>query len=267
MNERPEWCEKCREYRPCSTCTYELCTVGCGRPLPSVDLVSAVQSGDAQASQGFCWGGPECSDIVAVMRSIEESPVVFHERRGPCTMGVGCDEYGACFADAHGRPEMCGRLVEVKLRYEEDDPAESPGIVIDESRQDGSGYPFVVQLSGETHYDTREEAEAAMQEYAVAIFRNVVETTTRAQKGEVDEILRVHSGSPAQRVANEHEGWRPYDPVSIVHDDYAPLVDLHVDDAGVMHYCALGHSWTEWSDLIAALDVDREWGGGPPRSK
>lgn len=24
-----------------------------------------------------------------------------------CTMGVGCDEYGVCYADAHDRPDMC----------------------------------------------------------------------------------------------------------------------------------------------------------------
>lgn len=24
-----------------------------------------------------------------------------------CDMGVGCDEYGACYAEAQGRPEMC----------------------------------------------------------------------------------------------------------------------------------------------------------------
>lgn len=25
-----------------------------------------------------------------------------------CTLGVGCDESGVCYADAHGEPEMCG---------------------------------------------------------------------------------------------------------------------------------------------------------------
>lgn len=25
----------------------------------------------------------------------------------PCTMGVGCDEYGVCYADAHNQPEQC----------------------------------------------------------------------------------------------------------------------------------------------------------------
>jgi hypothetical protein len=26
-----------------------------------------------------------------------------------CDMGVGCDEWGACYAVAQGRPDMCGR--------------------------------------------------------------------------------------------------------------------------------------------------------------
>lgn len=29
-------------------------------------------------------------------------------RRGrPCPMGVGCDEAGVCYAEAHGKPEEC----------------------------------------------------------------------------------------------------------------------------------------------------------------
>lgn len=24
-----------------------------------------------------------------------------------CNMGVGCDEYGVCYASSHGRPDMC----------------------------------------------------------------------------------------------------------------------------------------------------------------
>jgi len=24
-----------------------------------------------------------------------------------CTMGVGCDQYGVCYAEAHGRPDQC----------------------------------------------------------------------------------------------------------------------------------------------------------------
>lgn len=29
-----------------------------------------------------------------------------------CTMGVGCDEAGVCYAAAHGQPERCPRNVE-----------------------------------------------------------------------------------------------------------------------------------------------------------
>jgi hypothetical protein len=27
----------------------------------------------------------------------------------PCDLGVGCEEYGVCYADAHGQPDQCGR--------------------------------------------------------------------------------------------------------------------------------------------------------------
>jgi hypothetical protein len=27
----------------------------------------------------------------------------------PCNMGVGCDEYGVCYAEVHGQPERCER--------------------------------------------------------------------------------------------------------------------------------------------------------------
>lgn len=29
--------------------------------------------------------------------------------RKPCTLGVGCDEAGVCFAEAHGDHDQCGR--------------------------------------------------------------------------------------------------------------------------------------------------------------
>lgn len=38
-------------------------------------------------------------------RAQEEDPRVRHE----CNMGVGCEEYGVCYASAHGEPERCGR--------------------------------------------------------------------------------------------------------------------------------------------------------------
>ncbi|MER9605352.1 hypothetical protein [Mesorhizobium sp. M0243] len=33
-----------------------------------------------------------------------------------CTMGVGCDEYGVCYAAAHGQPDRCGQE-EAPSRY------------------------------------------------------------------------------------------------------------------------------------------------------
>jgi hypothetical protein len=35
-----------------------------------------------------------------------------------CNLGVGCEEAGVCFADAHQRPEMCGALPDELYRYE-----------------------------------------------------------------------------------------------------------------------------------------------------
>lgn len=35
-------------------------------------------------------------------------------------MGVGCDEAGVCFADAHGQPERCARTVQVPAAVWED---------------------------------------------------------------------------------------------------------------------------------------------------
>ena len=29
-----------------------------------------------------------------------------------CTLGVGCDEYGICYAEAHGQPEQCPRTAQ-----------------------------------------------------------------------------------------------------------------------------------------------------------
>lgn len=63
--------------------------------------------------------------------------------------------------------------VEMDLRYEEPDPADEPGIIIIESEDAGLDDGFVVDLSGETCYGTREDAERAQQQWALAIHRNV----------------------------------------------------------------------------------------------
>jgi hypothetical protein len=34
----------------------------------------------------------------------------------PCTMGVGCDEAGICYAAAHGQPERCPKNKSAALR-------------------------------------------------------------------------------------------------------------------------------------------------------
>lgn len=31
-----------------------------------------------------------------------------------CDLGVGCEEYGVCYAMAHGRPEQCGARVTIE---------------------------------------------------------------------------------------------------------------------------------------------------------
>lgn len=69
LEDGPEWCEKCEEYRPCSTCTYMLCPAGCGRPVPSADLASAVQHGLAHADSRFCWGSPGCEVLAAFRKT------------------------------------------------------------------------------------------------------------------------------------------------------------------------------------------------------
>lgn len=38
-------------------------------------------------------------------RALDEEPRVSHS----CTMGVGCEEAGVCYASAHGQPDQCGR--------------------------------------------------------------------------------------------------------------------------------------------------------------
>ncbi len=45
-------------------------------------------------------------DKNALLRGIaqESEPRVQHH----CTMGVDCEEFGVCYAAAHGRPEDCG---------------------------------------------------------------------------------------------------------------------------------------------------------------
>lgn len=34
----------------------------------------------------------------------------------PCSMGFGCDEYGICYAEAHGQPDQCPHYVAYSSR-------------------------------------------------------------------------------------------------------------------------------------------------------
>ena len=62
----------------------------------------------------------EANEYVSTIRVAKTSAVGITEAvakkqlSGPgpetCTLGVGCDETGMCYADAHGQPEQCGRL-------------------------------------------------------------------------------------------------------------------------------------------------------------
>jgi hypothetical protein len=63
------------------------------------------------------------SDIFPAMLSASPYPTAWDDVRkyvegleaqlvavaGPCSLGVGCEQYGVCYADAHGKPEECGK--------------------------------------------------------------------------------------------------------------------------------------------------------------
>lgn len=50
-----------------------------------------------------------------------------------CTLGVGCDDYGICYADAHGEPSQCGRInhAEERAKAEKDSHLLGTGFLID----------------------------------------------------------------------------------------------------------------------------------------
>lgn len=47
-------------------------------------------------------GDVECEDVT--LEDLEERDA---QERQSCTLGVGCDETGICYAVAHGQPEQC----------------------------------------------------------------------------------------------------------------------------------------------------------------
>lgn len=59
----------------------------------------------------------------------------------PCTLGVGCDEAGVCYADAHGQPEQCPHHVGVQpsraqsLAQRVDDLHNKAGMPLEQARE------------------------------------------------------------------------------------------------------------------------------------
>lgn len=56
--------------------------------------------GTSLVSEGAC-------NLRAVLEARRANDKLLLQREGPCSLG--CDEYGACYADYYNRPEMCGR--------------------------------------------------------------------------------------------------------------------------------------------------------------
>lgn len=51
----------------------------------------------------------ELMDAVESLGRALGVPFVTDIDHAPCTLGVGCDEAGICYAVAHGQPEQCPR--------------------------------------------------------------------------------------------------------------------------------------------------------------
>lgn len=92
--------------------------------------------------------------------------------------GVACTKCGDALPADHPMPTPPLTPERAPLRYEEPDPADEPGILIDEDQNEHA--PFLVKLSGETYYHARKDAEQAQQEWALAIYHNVARSAGRA---------------------------------------------------------------------------------------
>lgn len=53
------------------------------------------------------------SDIAAEL-TYRDAEIEKLRANQPCDLGVGCDEVGICYAEAHGTPEKCGRTCHQK---------------------------------------------------------------------------------------------------------------------------------------------------------
>lgn len=60
----------------------------------------------------FAWAAVACSHGFKVANDWAERGQIAFKNTG-CSMGVGCDEIGVCFAEAHGEPSQCCRSLPV----------------------------------------------------------------------------------------------------------------------------------------------------------
>lgn len=60
-------------------------------------------------------GGPGAQPVIddkmrADHQALQKALDAVRSRVAPkCTLGVGCEEHGVCYAAAHGQPDRCGR--------------------------------------------------------------------------------------------------------------------------------------------------------------
>lgn len=89
--------------------------------------------GPCKTDEPPCSGCMQLARLAGEIEGHDEGPTLPLREQRPCSLGVGCEQYGVCYADAHGQPEKCGRNVEVTPQG---GPAENPATAANESRQE-----------------------------------------------------------------------------------------------------------------------------------
>lgn len=79
------------------------------REMPAFSIVVSGPRSDGrfwgEVGRGYAEAAtPALALLLAFLRAVEA------RKTEKCELGVGCDEYGVCYAEAAGRPEACGRL-------------------------------------------------------------------------------------------------------------------------------------------------------------
>ena len=64
----------------------------------------------------------DCEELDASLASLDA------DKPWQCTLGVGCDEAGVCYAAAHGQPDHCADA------FHDADEPETPDPVVDQDR-------------------------------------------------------------------------------------------------------------------------------------